>query len=117
MSIDVVQHLPWEFIVALPEGRMARCAGLPRAVSQWLVRLLERGPVDPLDQRLCDRAERPELARVRADLVAGAAPAIGGYAGSGEPRRRIQAATVALGACSSARAARSVGATWSADRR
>src|ERR1035437_108335 len=46
-------------------------------VAQELVRLLERRPVDPWDQRLRDRPDRAELDRIGAHLVAGGADLVG----------------------------------------
>ena len=67
----------WERLPVRLESVGARKAKLPeRAASErrlWpalgrapdeLVGLLEHRPVDPLDQRLSDRADRPELDRV-----------------------------------------------------
>src|SRR3954451_11076164 len=50
-------------------GRSRACFHL-RPMTLNLVRLLERRPVDPVDERLGHRAERAEVDRVVAPLVA-----------------------------------------------
>src|SRR5579859_3542134 len=65
-----------------PSGRMSIDTGPNRsektlAVTLDFVGLLERGSVDPLDQRLLDRSDCPELDRVRAHLVPGRADSVG----------------------------------------